>query len=313
MMKCLIADYMYSNIEALLKDEGLEPDYRPEISRDEIKNIISNYEGLIIRSKTKIDEDLLANAGRLKFVARAGAGIDNLDEEALTHRGIRIINAPEGNSNALGEHCMALLLALFNKIVQADRQVRRGIWNREANRGVEIQGKTIALLGFGHMGRAFSEKLGSFGCQVLAYDKYKTDFSDGHVREASMEEIYEQADVFSLHIPLTKETRGMVNSEYLSRFKKSIYLLNSARGEILPLKDLCDALESGKVVGAGLDVLENEKLDTLTAEQQKYFHILANSDKTILTPHVAGWSFESYEKINKVLIGKIINEFNGIE
>ncbi|ELR68224.1 D-3-phosphoglycerate dehydrogenase [Fulvivirga imtechensis AK7] len=304
---------MHNDIELLLSDAGFEADYRPDISREEIKHLIARYEGLIIRSKTKVDAELLRQAGRLRFVARAGAGIDNLDVDALNQRGIKIINAPEGNRNAVGEHCVAMLLALLNNVAKADKEVRRGVWDREGNRGYELQGKTVGLLGYGHMGQAFAQKLGSFACKVLAYDKYKRDYTDGHAQEASMEEIYESADIFSIHVPLTAETRSMVGGAYMKRFKKNVFLINTARGEILPLKDICEAIASGKILGAALDVLENEKLNSLTVEQQKYFEFLVNSDKTILTPHVAGWSFESYEKINRVLVDKIINEFNGIE
>lgn len=311
MMKCLIADYMFDNIETLLSEAGLEPDYRPEITRDELREILPEYEGLIIRSKTRVDEDLLKNAAKLRFVGRAGAGIDNLDAEALGKRKIKIINAPEGNRNALGEHTIGLLLGLMNKLIKADREVRQGIWDREGNRGYELEGKTVALLGYGHMGRSFAKKLKAFDCEVLAYDKYKENFTDSYVREAEMDEVFERADIFSVHIPLTSETRGMVNIDYLNRFRKNIYVLNTARGEVMPLRDICQALDSGKVIGAGLDVLENEKLDQLSPEQQKFFKTLANSDKTILTPHIAGWSFESYEKINKVLVDKIKSEFNG--
>ncbi|UII32509.1 phosphoglycerate dehydrogenase [Fulvivirga ulvae] len=312
-MKCLIVDYMYDNIEELLLAAGLEPDYQPTIARDGIMNIIHNYEGLIIRSKTRVDEALVTQAKQLKFVGRAGAGIDNLDEEALNRRNIKILNAPEGNRNALGEHCMGLLLGLLNNIVKSDREVRSGVWDREGNRGYELSGKTIALVGYGYMGTAFAEKLRGFGCEVLVFDKYKTDCTDDFVRQTSMGEIYERADIFSLHIPLTKETRGLVDFNYINKFRKKIFLINTARGEIVSLAGLCQAIESGKVIGAGLDVLENEKISNLTSSEQKMFEYLVNSNKTILTPHVAGWSYESYEKINNVLIDKIKREINGIQ
>lgn len=312
-MKCLIVDYMYDNIEQLLTEAGMDADYQPEISRKGIMEIIGNYEGMIIRSKTRVDAELIAGAQKLKFVGRAGAGIDNLDEELLKSRNIKIINAPEGNRNALGEHCIALLLSLLNNIVKADREVRQGIWDREGNRGYELSGRTVALLGYGNMGMFFARKLKAFDCEVLAYDKYKTGFEDGFVRVASMEEIYERADIFSLHVPLTRETYGLVDYDYLNRFKKNIYLINTSRGEVVPLRGLCQALENGRVIGAGLDVLENEKLDKFNEEDQKLFHFLVNSNKTILTPHVAGWSYESYEKINRVLVDKIKAEFNGIQ
>lgn len=312
-MKCLIVDYMYDNIEELMTEAGLEPDYRPTISREEMIDIIHDYEGLIIRSKTRVDEALVEQAKKLRFVGRAGAGIDNLDEEALNRHNVKILNAPEGNRNALGEHCVGLLLGLLNNIVKSDREVRQGIWDREGNRGYELSGKTVGLVGYGYMGTAFAEKLKGFNCEVLVFDKYKADCTDGYVRQTSMEEIYERADVFSLHVPLTKETRGMVDFNYLNKFRKKIFFINTSRGEIVSLSGVCQAIDSGKVIGAGLDVLENEKINNLTSQEQKVFEYLVNSNKTILTPHVAGWSYESYEKINNVLIDKIKKEINGIQ
>ncbi|MBL6448665.1 phosphoglycerate dehydrogenase [Fulvivirga sp. 29W222] len=312
-MKCLIVDYMYDNIEELLIMAGLEPDYRPTISRDEIVNIIHDYEGLIIRSKTRVDEALVEQAKQLKFVGRAGAGIDNLDEEVLDRRGIKILNAPEGNRNALGEHCIGLLLGLLNNIVKSDMEVRQGIWDREGNRGYELSGKTVGLVGCGYMGTAFAEKLRGFDCEVLVFDKYKDNCTNSYMRQTSMEEIYERADVFSLHIPLTTETKGLVDFDYINKFRKKIFFLNTSRGEIVSLSGLCKAIESGKVIGAGLDVLENEKINNLTTDEQKVFDYLVNSRKTILTPHIGGWSYESYEKINNVLVDKIKKEINGIQ
>lgn len=304
-MKCLIVDYMHEDIEELLGTLSIKADYRPEITRGEIIEKLPEYDGLIIRSKTKVDEGLLKHAGKLKFVARAGAGIDNLDTALLKERKITIINAPEGNRNALGEHCVGLLLSVVNNIIKADSEIRSGIWDREANRGYELAGKTVALLGYGHMGKSFARKLQCFDCEVLAFDKYKDNYSDGYAQKATMEEIYRKADIFSLHVPLTNETRNLVDLNYLNNFKKNIFLLNTARGEVMPLASLCKALESGKVIGAGLDVLENEKLDSFTKEEQNSFDYLVKSTKTVLTPHVAGWSFESYRRINEVIVAKI--------
>ena len=311
MMKCLIVDYMYDDIETLIRDVGMEPDYRPLISRDEILGVISNYEGLIIRSKTRVDKELIDKATRLRFVARAGAGIDNLDEALLQQRSIAILNAPEGNRNAVGEHCMGLLLSLLHNIVKSDTEVRQGIWDREGNRGYELSGKTVGLIGYGFMGTSFAQKLKAFGCEVIFYDKYKLHASDGFARQATMEELFERVDVLSLHVPLTHETNGLVNEDYLSKFEKNIFFINTARGEVTKLSAIRYGLESGKIRGAALDVLENEKINKLSGEALDNFKYLINSNKTILTPHVAGWSFESYKMINTVLIDKIKQEING--
>lgn len=305
-MKCLIVDQMHENISVLLKEAGVEVDYRPEISRDEILYSIGHYDGLIIRSKTNVDNELIEAADNLKFVGRAGAGVDNLNVERLEAKGINIFNAPEGNRNALGEHTIGLLLALLHKIVKADREVRNKHWLREENRGIELSGKTVGLLGYGNMGQAFAQKLSSFQCEVLAYDKYKDNYGDDHCTQASLEEVFDKSDIFSIHVPLTSETRHMVDVNFIRSFRKDIYLINTARGEILSLKSCCESLKSGKIRGLALDVLENEKLETLSPEQQKCFDQLASSDRVILTPHVAGWSYESYQQISEVLASKII-------
>ncbi|UII29392.1 phosphoglycerate dehydrogenase [Fulvivirga maritima] len=304
-MNCLIVDYMHDSLQQSLLDIGVQPDYQPTIKRERILEIISEYEGLIIRSKTRVDEEIVSKASKLVFIGRAGAGIDNLDEEAIEKRNITIFNAPEGNRNALGEHTLGLLLSVMNNIARSDKEVRDHIWDREGNRGYEIEGKTVALLGYGHMGGSFAKKVKGMDTRVIAYDKYKEGYSDGIVEEVSMEEVYNEADVFSIHVPLTAETKALVDYDYLSKFKKQIYLLNTSRGEVVPLDGVCKHLEEGKIIGAGLDVLENEKLKTLNEKQKKSFEYLTNSNKTVLTPHIAGWSFESYERINEVLVDKI--------
>lgn len=303
--KCLIIDKMHESIVPMLEALGFQVDYKPDIKRKEILESIPEYHGLVVRSKTAIDEELIAKAVQLKFVARAGAGIDQLDVGSLERSNITIVNAPEGNRDALAEHSIGMLLSLFNKIHLADRQVRNGIWDREGNRGVELKAKTVGLIGFGYMGRAFAERLTSFGCNIIAYDKYLENYGTSTVKEASLEEIWENADVLSLHVPLTPETKAMVNDAFIHKFKKPFYFVNTARGEVAPFSSIHNALSSGKILGAALDVLENEKLDQLSVDQKHYFDAIAKSEKVILTPHVAGWTFESYEKINQVLAEKI--------
>ncbi|WP_296619153.1 NAD(P)-dependent oxidoreductase [Marivirga sp.] len=304
-MKVLIIDEMHDSITSLLNDINLEVDYMPQIKRPEIISIIENYEGLIVRSKTPVDAELLKNAKKLKFVARAGAGVDNVAVDELEKRNIQLINAPEGNRDALAEHAMGMLLSLFNKINTADQEIRSGIWDREGNRGVELMGKTIGLLGFGNMGQAFAKRLSSFGCEIIAYDAEKTGFSNSFVKEVKLEELKEKSQILSLHIPLNSQNKSIVNYEFLSEFQKIDYIINTSRGEVLILKDLLRLLQEKKIKGAALDVLENEKINSLIKDELYIFQELTKLNQVILTPHVAGWSFESYEKINKVLSRKI--------
>ena len=305
MKKCLIIDRLHECILPLLEEMGYQVDYRPGLSRDEVLAIISNYEGLIVRSKLAVDREVIDRATRLQFVGRAGAGLDQLDTDALTARDIAILNAPEGNRDALAEHMVGMLLSLLNKINQAHRQICSGTWDREANRGVELMGKTVGLIGYGYMGRAFARRLSGFGVNVLAYDKYQSDYGDAYATEASMETLHEQADIVSFHVPLTEETQNMVDESYLNRFQKNIFLLNSARGQIATLKTLAEGLHQGTLRGLALDVLENEQLAQLTDEQRHSLDELCQSDRVLLTPHVAGWTYESYEKISRVLAQKI--------
>lgn len=298
---------MHESMLTLLSDVGVEVDYRPDVSRQEIKSIISQYHGLVVRSKIYVDDEILASAGKLKFVARAGAGVDNIDEAAMQRHGVQLINAPEGNRDALAEQAIGMLLSLMHNIVKADREVRNAIWDREGNRGYELSKKTVGILGYGFMGQALARRLKGFGCRVLAYDKFKTSYADHFCEESTMEEIFREADIFSLHVPLTEETRRLVDYHYIANFRKQMFLLNTSRGGVLVLRDLLDHIASGKVLGAGLDVLENEHLDAMNREEREVFDKLTHSDKVILTPHVAGWTYESYEKINQVLVEKIKN------
>lgn len=305
--KCLIIDPMHPSLQPMLTEIGWSYDYRPEIKRDEIKVLLQQqkYDGLIVRSKTFIDCDLVGEKSSLKFIGRAGAGIDNIDLSYMKEQQITVIHAAEGNRDAVGEFTVGLLLDVMRNITRSHNEVRQKRWEREGNRGEELMNKTVSLIGYGNMGMAFAKRLSGFGCKILAYDKYKTGFSDAYCRESDMKTIYEETDVLSLHIPLTKETKAMVNSEYLSQFQKNIIVLNTARGEIIPFSDIATALQNGKVRAAGLDVLENEKLATLSPSQEQSFNYLCSNANVILTPHIAGWTFESHEKINVALINKM--------
>lgn len=303
MKRILIADKLHP----LFKDEalklGYEVDDMPGISREETLAIIDRYTGIAIRTKFKIDAELILAGTNLRFIARAGAGMDNIDLNTAATQNITCINAPEGNRDAVGEHAVGMLLSIMNNLRKADIEVREGIWDREGNRGIELGGRTVAIIGYGFMGRSFAQKLSGFGVNVIAYDKYKTGFSDQFAKEVSMEQVVKQADVLSFHIPLTRETRQMVDDEYLFHFRKPIILLNTARGEILNTAALLRAIESGKVIGAGLDVLEVEKFPNL--EELEWFNQLRKNEKVLLSPHVAGWSVESYRRISEVLAEKL--------
>lgn len=299
----LIVDDIHPIFMEQVEVMGYYCDYLPTIKPEQAFEIINKYEGLVIRSKFLVDRKVIDLAKNLKFICRAGAGMDNIDEAYADEKGIKLINAPEGNMDAVGEHAVGLLLNLMNHIRQADAQVRTGIWEREANRGYELKDKTVGIIGYGFMGRSFAQKLSGFGVHTLAYDKYKTGFSDQYASEVSMEEIVKHADVLSFHVPLTAETNGLVDDEYLFHFKKPIFLLNTSRGKVIQIKAVLNAIKQGKILGAGLDVLEVEKFPALG--EQEWFEALRKSDKVLLTPHVAGWTFASYRKISEVMAKKL--------
>lgn len=303
--KCLVVDSMHESLFPMLAAEGWEVDYNPSITRNEIKQKHAGYTGLIIRSKTKVDYDLLGDHPTLRFIGRAGAGLDNLDQSYLASKNIQVVHAAEGNRDAVGEFCVGLLLSLLRNIPRAHQEVIKGKWHREKNRGEELMGKTVSIIGFGNMGGAFAKRIQGFGCKILVYDKYKRGFSNTFWREADMQEIFEETDILSLHVPLTDETRRMVNTTYLNSFRKKLILINTSRGEIIPLKDLAEAITTNHVRGAALDVLENEQLETLTPSQNEAFIHLIQTGNVIFSPHIAGWTFESHIKINVALVDKI--------
>lgn len=300
---------MHLSIIDLLQREGHEVTYAPEITREEILSQVANYEGLIIRSKTPMDRPLLEKAVNLKFIGRAGAGLDQIDLEYLEEKGVQLFHAAKGNRDAVAEHAIGGLLALFNQLTKADREVRKGIWDREGNRGHELMGKTVGIFGYGNMGKAFSKRLKGFGVQILAYDKYKLDFGTEAVQEVMWEKIKAEADVLSIHVPLTPETRNFFTLEELKGFAKPFWLINTARGEVISFETLNAAMDQGILRGAVLDVLENEKFKKFSPDQKAAFERLAQRENVLFSPHVAGWTFESYEKINKVLVKKIKKAF----
>ena len=308
--KCLIVDSMHESILDILGKNNVEIHYKPNLVRDEIKEQLQGIDILVLRSKTQVDSDLLINADRLKIVARAGSGVDNIDAAELESRNIVLLNAAEANRDAVGDHVLGMILCLLNNLNKGDREVRNKIWDREGNRGYELSAMTVGIIGYGNMGSAVATRLKSFGCRIIAYDKYKVGFGDEKVEEVSLDRIFEDTDILSLHVPLTEETFDMVNTDFINQFQKNIYLINAARGPVMMMDTALQGLDSGKIIKCGLDVLQNEKLETLSDAEQKSFNLLCKSDRVLFSPHVAGWSFESYEKISKVLAEKIVSVLN---
>jgi D-3-phosphoglycerate dehydrogenase len=307
-MKVLFLDTAHPSLESGLSALGFSCTDGTKWSLEETKEKIGEFTGLVIRSRIILDQPLLTLANKLRFIARVGAGMEGIDTAFAGSKDIACLNAPEGNRDAVGEHAIGMLLSLMNNLLRADRQVRNGAWIREENRGRELGGKTVGIIGYGNTGSAFAEKLKGFKTHTLVYDKYKKNFSDAIVKESSLEEIFSEADVLSLHVPLTDETRSLVNNDFLKRFRKNIFLINTSRGPVVKTADLVKNLQSGKVLGACLDVLEYEEgsFETLRAGNPD-LNYLFQSDKVILTPHIAGWTHESHEKLAKVLLQKIKN------
>ena len=308
MQKVLFIDTAHPVLKEELTQIGYTCEDFTSKSYDECAKIINRYEGAVIRSKINFDKALLDAATGLKFIARVGAGMESIDVDYAKQKGIACFNSPEGNRDAVAEHALAMLLNLFNNLHKANAQVKSGVWKREENRGIEIKGKTIGIIGCGNMGNAFAERLCGFGCNVIAYDKYKTGYTSQFVKETSMQELYEACDVVSLHLPLTDETKYLVNENFINKFKKDFWLINTARGKIVDTQALVHALQSGKIKGAGLDVNEYEKTsfeEISTADMPEPLKYLVSSDNVILTPHIAGWTHESKYKLAKVLADKI--------
>jgi D-3-phosphoglycerate dehydrogenase len=269
-------------------------------------------EGIVVRARFTLDEEMLQFAPELKFIARSGAGMENIDSNYCKKRGIALFNAPEGNRNAVGEHALGMILNLLNNINKADQEVRNGIWDREGNRGVELDGKTVGIIGYGNNGKAFAQKLRGFDVKLMAYDKYKKNFGDHFVMECTLNALFKNADIISFHIPQNKETLFMANTQLFDRIQKPFYLLNLSRGKIVDTASLVNGLKSGKILGAGLDVLEYEKSSFEAFFEQEIpedFAYLLQAKNVILTPHVGGWTTESYYKLSAVLADKILDYY----
>lgn len=309
-MNILITDNTHPILHDKLVAAGHRVDIDCQVTYDSLLAQVSDYDALVVRSKIIIDRNFLNHAKHLRCIGRVGAGMETIDVEYAESIGIRCLNSPEGNRDAVGEHALGLLLVLFNKIAHADAAVRQGLWQREAHRGLEVKGKTIGIIGFGNMGAAFAQRLQGFECEILAYDKYKPHgYAPTYVKEVTLQELQNRADVLSLHVPLTDETRHWVNTKFIQHFNHPFYLINTSRGAVVNTPDVAQAIQDGVILGAGLDVIEYEDMskdglirDTLPPD----FQYLLNSPHTVLTPHVAGWTMESKIKLAQVLAEKMI-------
>ena len=311
-MKILHLDTNHPLLINQLNDLGFTNHEDYTSLKDEIESKIKCYEGIIIRSRFTIDKQFLDAATKLKFIGRVGAGLENIDCDYAKSRGVYLISAPEGNRNAVGEHTLGMLLSLFNKFKKADNEFRQGKWLREDNRGIELDGKTIGIIGYGNMGKAFAEKLKGFDVEVLCFD-IKDNVGDANCRQVSLKELQQKVDVLSLHTPETPLTINMLNTEFINKFKTPFWLINTARGKSVVTKDLVEALHSGKILGAGLDVLEYEKASFENLFENKSmpeaFQYLIKAKNVLLTPHVAGWTIESKEKLAQTIVDKIKVKF----
>lgn len=303
--KILITETIHECIITILEELGYEVHYEPKIDRQGILEILEDYTGVIVRSKTPQDKEFIDAGVNLKFLARSGAGMDQVDVDYALSKNLILLNAPEGNRDAVAEHTVGMLLSLINNFRKADNEVRNKVWDREGNRGVELMHRTFGIIGYGFMGEAVSQRLSGFGCKVIAYDKYKSGYGTKFAQAVSLEELQERADIVSFHVPLTEETKFYVNDDFIESFEKNIVLLNTSRGEILRLSTLVKYLKSGKILAAGLDVLENEKMKKLTKEQDRMMNELSKMENVLLTPHIGGWTVESYIKISETIGEKI--------
>lgn len=306
-IKILHIDSNHPLLWEQLQQAGFQNEADFTSSKQEVEAKIENYHGIVIRSRFKIDKAFLDKATNLQFIARVGAGLESIDCDYATAKGIHLIAAPEGNANAVGEHAIGMLLSLFNNLNKANNEVKSGQWKREANRGHELEGKTVGIIGYGNMGKSFAKKLRGFDVTVLCHD-ILPNMSDANATQVSLSELQERADVLSLHTPWTPETDKMINSDFINKFKKPFWFINTARGNSVVTADLVEALKSGKILGAGLDVLEYEKLSFETlfeGEKPAAFEYLLQAENVLLTPHIAGWTFESHQKLAQTIVDKI--------
>lgn len=311
-MKILHIDSNHPSLLESLEKFGFINEIDFESSKEEIEDKIGNYQGIIIRSRFTIDRTFLEKAHHLKFIARVGAGLENIDCKYAASKNITLISAPEGNRNAVGEHALGMLLSLMNKLNSADKSIRAGFWEREHHRGFELEDKTIGIIGYGNMGKSFAKKLKGFDVKEVLFYDIKNGIEDQNAKRVSLGELQQKADVLSLHTPWTPLTDKMINTEFISAFAKPFWLINTARGKNIVTKDLVEALKNGKILGAGLDVLEYEKLsfEKISTEGiSEELQYLFDSDNVMLSPHIAGWTFESHQKLAQTIADKVIARY----
>jgi D-3-phosphoglycerate dehydrogenase len=311
-MKVLFIDSTHACVAQNFKEVGWKVSLHYSTSMIDLLGLIHTYDGIIIRSRFRLDETFLRNAKKLKFIGRPGAGLENIDLDYCKKRGIEVFRSPEGNRDAVAEHTVGMILMMLNNLKRADAEVRQGIWKREENRGHELMGKTFGIIGYGFMGKALAQRLKGFGVEVIAYDKYLNNYSDEHAKEVSLDELQKRSDFISLHLPQSQETIGYINDDFINKCEKPFYLINTARGKSVNTKSVLKAIDHGKIIGACLDVLEFESSSfEQTAIGNPDFMELVNSDKVLLSPHIAGWTHEAEFKMGDFLSKKIIEHFNG--